>query len=177
MSTVKANKVRNVDATVDNLSLDSSGNVSVYGVGDLSTALAAKLTTPSAWTSYTPTLTATTTNPTLGTGATAVGKYAQMGKVVIASFRIVFGNSPSAGSGSYLISLPVTGTGPAPFSSVGVVRLFDSSAGTGAVANAVFNNSDGTKVLLTATSTVTSASPWTWTTTDELSGTFTYEAA
>ena len=45
MSTLKANKVRNVSATVDNLELDSSGNVSVYGVGDVATALAAKAAT------------------------------------------------------------------------------------------------------------------------------------
>lgn len=47
MSTLKANNVRHTSSTVDNLALDSSGNVSVYGVGDVATALAAKAPTAS----------------------------------------------------------------------------------------------------------------------------------
>jgi len=56
---------------------------------------------------YTPTLTAATTNPTLGTGSTRWGNYAQIGKVVVAHFGIVFGSGGSAGTGNYAISAPV----------------------------------------------------------------------
>lgn len=60
------------------------------------------------WTSWTPALTAATTNPTLGTGSSVDGRYFQIGKLVIASFTIQFGTSGfSAGSGEYRVSLPV----------------------------------------------------------------------
>ena len=60
------------------------------------------------WTSWTPALTAATTNPTLGTGSSIAGRYCQIGKLVIASFTIQFGTSgTNAGSGEYRLSLPV----------------------------------------------------------------------
>lgn len=70
------------------------------------------------WTSFTPSLTATTTNPTLGTGGSfdLGGIYTrQADRLIIALYRIVFGNSGNAaGSGNYQISYPVTAVnGPA----------------------------------------------------------------
>jgi len=61
----------------------------------------------SVFSDYTPALTATTTNPTLGTGSTAVGRYKQNGKDVSGWATIKFGSGGSAGSGTYEISLPV----------------------------------------------------------------------
>jgi len=58
-----------------------------------------------AWTSYTPTLTASTTNPT---NWTQTGYYMQAGKLVIAKFKLTAGASMTAGSGTYYIALPVT---------------------------------------------------------------------
>ncbi len=64
------------------------------------------------WTSYTPTLTAATTNPTLGAasaGAVQFGRYCKVGRLVVAQFGIRFATSgASAGSGAYTVSLPVT---------------------------------------------------------------------
>jgi hypothetical protein len=57
------------------------------------------------WTSYTPTLTAATTNPT-GISYTGSG-YIQAGKLVI--FRAVISMSATPGTGAYSIALPVTG--------------------------------------------------------------------
>lgn len=59
-------------------------------------------------TAYTPALTATTTNPTLGTGGSVSGYYTRNGQLVTGVARIEFGTSgTNAGSGFYLVSLPV----------------------------------------------------------------------
>jgi hypothetical protein len=60
------------------------------------------------WASWTPVLTASVTNPTLGTGSVTAGRYVQNGKVVTAVAYFAFGTSGvSAGSGGYRCSLPV----------------------------------------------------------------------
>jgi hypothetical protein len=57
---------------------------------------------------YNPTLTGSTTNPGLGSGSTVRGKYSRGANgLVTATWYIAFGTSPSAGSGQYLVSLPV----------------------------------------------------------------------
>lgn len=69
-----------------------------------------------AWESWTPEITASdpftnyggAVQPTMGTGATADGRYLQIGKLVIAEFSIAFGTSAAAGTGVYTINLPVT---------------------------------------------------------------------
>lgn len=60
-----------------------------------------------AWTSYTPTWTASTSNPTLGNG-TLTGSYVQIGKTVTAQVTLTFGSTTTLGSGVYRWSLPVT---------------------------------------------------------------------
>lgn len=58
-------------------------------------------------TSWTPALTATTTNPTLGTASSATGTYFQLGDWMFASFAVIFGTSGTdAGSGAYRVSMP-----------------------------------------------------------------------
>jgi len=57
-----------------------------------------------AWTSYTPTLTASTTNPT---NWTQTGYYMQAGKLVHVKVQLAAGASMTAGSGTYRIALPV----------------------------------------------------------------------
>lgn len=58
---------------------------------------------------YTPVLTASTTNPTLGTGAVVTGSYCVIGDMVHYIAYIKFGTSGvSAGSGEYYVSLPVS---------------------------------------------------------------------
>jgi hypothetical protein len=56
------------------------------------------------WTSYTPTLTGSTTNPTNYTGS---GAYCSLGNVILFQYRIDTGASWTVGSGTYSISLPV----------------------------------------------------------------------
>jgi hypothetical protein len=56
---------------------------------------------------YTPALTATTTNPTLGTDSTVTGIWHRSGHLLSVWVKIVFGSSGViAGSGSYRVSLP-----------------------------------------------------------------------
>jgi hypothetical protein len=70
--------------------------------------LALALTAGLAWESWTPTLTAVTTDPTLGTGSVQEGRFLRMGPTVFARGYIKFGTSgTAAGSGLYRISLPV----------------------------------------------------------------------
>lgn len=92
---------------------------------DLSTGVQA------AWDTYTPALTATTTNPTLGTSSSAAGTYIQVGKSVTGTAEIVFGTSGVvAGSGNYAISLPIAQIGAASSAGrvIGGGVYFDSSA-------------------------------------------------
>lgn len=59
------------------------------------------------WADYTPALTASSSNPTMGSGSVAVGRYVQDGETISGWARIVFGTGMAAGSGTYRISLPV----------------------------------------------------------------------
>lgn len=59
------------------------------------------------WTSFMPTLTATTSNPTLGTGPVQFGRWCQEGSKAIVAYFFKFGSSgAAAGSGIYELSLP-----------------------------------------------------------------------
>jgi hypothetical protein len=78
--------------------VDSSGNLSVASTGNITTG---------AWPSYSPTLGADTTNPTLG-NATLVGEYAVIGKLCFFNIRFVYGSTTTAGSGNWHFSLPFT---------------------------------------------------------------------
>lgn len=63
------------------------------------------------WTSWTPAVTAVTTDPSLGSGGflNTTGAYIKIGKTVMGWATIIAGNtSVTAGSGNYMFSLPVT---------------------------------------------------------------------
>lgn len=61
-----------------------------------------------AYDAYTPTLTASTTNPTLGSGSSATGYYKRLGHRVEGYATIQFGSAGvAAGSGYYGLLLPV----------------------------------------------------------------------
>lgn len=88
------------------------------------------------WTAYTPALTASTTNPTLGTG----GSFAQEGSYLLEGDWVhVFGNfrfgtsGPAAGSGTYRIGLPAAApaisSDRADVGTIGGAELGDDSTG------------------------------------------------
>lgn len=77
---------------------------------------------PTTWTAYTPTWTATTTNPTLG-NSTLVGEYVQHGKLVFFRIKVTAGATGfAAGTGAYLFSLPVTAATSNEHSGTGIAQ-------------------------------------------------------
>ena len=64
-----------------------------------------------AWQAWTPTLTASTTNPDLGSG-TLLGRYVKVGQLVVASVILSFASDSNAGSGVWRISFPIAPTQP-----------------------------------------------------------------
>lgn len=60
---------------------------------------------PSVWTTYTPSWTASTTNPTIGNG-TLTGRWKRVGDGIMLQLYILFGSTSTTGSGSYEWSIP-----------------------------------------------------------------------
>jgi len=127
---------------------------------------------------YTPALTAATTNPTLGGGSSALGRYTLFnGNWCTVRGTIQFGTTgPNAGSGQYFISLPFNANGSitvgVPFQ--GSLAIRDSSAGDLREGNVYAAANAGTFSMI-QTAIVTSAVPWTWAASDYISWTMTYE--
>lgn len=137
--------------------------------------------TPSgAWTAYTPTLTAVTTNPTLGTGGSATGRHVRIGNLMEVHATVVFGSSGvAAGSGAYRVALPVATQAAATI--LGTGMLYDSSAGQMKHITAILSSSTTVALYLgdaaAAAFEVTHANPWTWAANDQIWIKFSYEAA
>jgi hypothetical protein len=132
--------------------------------------------------SYTPTLTAATTNPTAGTSAVTSARYTLFGgKWCTVRGTIRFGTSGvSAGSGQYLISLPVATatTLGAGVDAVGAGLVFDSSSTN--VVQAIFyvaGSGSSNMAGFANGAQITNAAPWVWAASDYLSFTLTYETA
>jgi hypothetical protein len=158
------------------MSLSLSGDGVVTGLdsaasSDLGAELAAKLTTPGAWTSYTPTF----TNFTAG-NATVQTAYTQIGKTVIYSGRVTLGSTSSVG-GTINVSLP--------FTSVSQTQRFIGSA----FANDAGSSSTAGICWLSGTTSLAfwsgvnsgsgwnATTPFTWGNGDQFFWTITYEAA
>jgi hypothetical protein len=56
---------------------------------------------------YTPVVTASSVNPTLGGGSSVVGYYVEINKLVHCFGSVAIGTSPSIGTGNWFITLPV----------------------------------------------------------------------
>jgi hypothetical protein len=133
----------------------------------------------SSWTSYTPILTASVTNPT---GWNAQGRFCQIGPTVFYTFRILPGASATQGSGVYYISLPVTAAryGGAPWVS-GSAYIADSATANGYNAVAYLSTTNLLQLIYPVpagtSSYVGAGAPWTWSSGDDLNGFVMYEAA
>lgn len=116
-------------------------------------------TGPGTYQSYTPTLTGTGGNPTIGSGGTATGHWTRIGDMIHARAQIVFGTNPSIGSGGYLVSLPVPAfstTGP-----IGDGRVRDDSAGTDGGRTAILNGNQAVQLNDAGNTRVNSGTqPW-----------------
>jgi hypothetical protein len=142
--------------------------------------LMARVTTPindvgSNWLTYVPTVTASPTPPTLGTGSNQLGQYIQIGKTVICDGFIQFGTSgTAAGTGNYIFSLPVAAAVPTPSTAFILGQCTLTSAGLSTRGDVYFNNS--TTVTLRYTTAAVGGSlavasstlPGAWTTSDSM---------
>ena len=133
-----------------------------------------------AWSAYTPTLTASTTNPT---GWTATGYYMRAGKLVVCRFMLTAGAGVTAGSGQYRIALPANSTTTQPYA-LGAADLFDSSTGNGCTSAQVYISASTYATIrytsaypVGAAIVVGATAPWTWAASDTIWGQITYEAA
>jgi hypothetical protein len=129
------------------------------------------------WETWTPALTASTTNPTLGTGSSRSGRYGQIDALAYGQGQINFGSAGvSAGSGFYFVSLPITAQGTGKV--IGQFQFYDSSAG--AVYLGTLISDTTTRSLMyynNPSSVVTNSTPFTWAANDFIRYTFQYEAA
>lgn len=132
--------------------------------------------------SYTPELTASTTDPDLGTFGTIEGEFYITGSLVTVRISIQFGSGASAGSGQYRVSLPpdypldpmyLDTSNPL----IGWVRLRDDSAPSEDTW-APYTQSDGLLSIRQEsspnTTQVSASTPWTWAADDRIVGMFAY---
>lgn len=135
---------------------------------------------------WTPALTATTTNPTLGTGSSVSGRYFRSGNLIIGWCFVKFGTaSVAAGSGQYRVSTPVTAEAGSVtrVNRVGFAGNFDSSATASHFPLVYLPTADTFGFFYPATwptgtnTIVAHNTPWTWAASDELNFFFYYEAA
>jgi hypothetical protein len=84
-----------------------------------------------AWTAYTPSWTASTTNPVLNDG-TVTGRYMKIGRIVIGEVTLTCGSSTTYGSGAWSFSLPATAASSG-FSGLGSARMTSTDTWHGQV--------------------------------------------
>lgn len=164
----------NVDVPEDMLALATA----------LDTEVAAVM---AAWTAFTPVFQTDSGSPAIGTGggASAAGRYKQIGKMVHYRGRIQFGSSGfSAGTGSWYITLPVAAradTAP-DIRTLGVTYMRDDSASGNYNGFCQINPSlnAGRLILFSSASpsvAISGTVPFTWANPDHISWNITYEAA
>jgi hypothetical protein len=131
------------------------------------------------WTSYTPSWTASTTNPVLGNG-TLTGRYSRVGNMVDFAIKMTAGSTTTFGSGPWSLSLPFTAA--SVIDMIGNVMVGDLSVGTsGYSSGAAYIADGGTTVSPYAggkgdMAIVSSLHPQTWANGDRLWVTGRYEA-
>lgn len=117
-------------------------------------------------TAFTPTLTASTTNPVLGTGGSAAGGFVLLGHMVTGTINIHYGSGGgfTNGSGTYLVGLPPSynadGTWYGSRHAIGTWTIRDGTTGTvysgqlrllsGTASSAILNISTGGSVTSAA---------------------------
>jgi len=135
-----------------------------------------------AWTAYTPTITADGGGFALNNG-TLTGRYKQIGKTVFFKLKFVYGSTTNAGSGHWNFSLPVTAyDSDFTFSA----SILDSGiAWYGGIGNGNYTGSTSSFAVITTSPSasvstwvpVGNGGPFTWGATDNITITGSYEAA
>ena len=149
-----------------------------FSSGDVLTA--ANLNSIGQWSTYTPVLTSSGTNPNIGNGSVN-GYYCQINEIVFFQAWIQFGTSgTSAGSGTYYVSLPVNAaTGSGLNIHMGASWYYDSSVPAGRAGISQLATTDKLQMLTTdiVGVTVTSTNPFTWGVNDQIRCAGSYKAA
>ena len=134
------------------------------------------------WASYTPALTGSVSDPTLGTGSSVVGRWMRLGDLGIVFARINFGTSgTAAGSGNYRISLPFT-VGASQITIQGGLTILEDNSASDAFSAAgygIAGQAYAQMYLAQATTTglVTHAVPFAWAANDIIAATIICEIA
>lgn len=138
----------------------------------------------SPWTTYTPTLYGSATNPTLGNGS-ITGRYMNVGATIFGEIRIIAGTTGfNRGSGTYTVSLPAAGISE-NYQPVGQVVMRDEGPGITYFGTAIFNNNVNNRIELYIHSqvatfdegvAVTESTPFLFSANDKILIQFTYES-
>jgi hypothetical protein len=136
------------------------------------------------WTTYTPILTGSTTNPVIGNGS-ITGRYTNAGATIFGEIRIIAGTSGfTRGLGVYKVSLPTAGV-IENYQPVGQVVMRDEGPGVTYFGTAIFNNNDNDVIELYMHSqvatfdegvAVTESTPFLFSANDKILIQFTYES-
>jgi hypothetical protein len=135
-----------------------------------------------AWTVYTPTITADGGGFSLGNGV-ASGRYKQIGKTVFFHAKFIYGSTTSPGSGHWNFSLPVTAQNPNYNFSASI--LDDGASWYGGIGNGNYTGSTtsfaviipSTNPSLITWAVVGNGGPFSWGTADNITISGSYEAA
>ena len=127
---------------------------------------------------FTPTWTASTTNPILNNGLLS-GRYFRINKLIFCQIYLQVGSTTNIGSGQYRWALPFTAASPiASFLSIGSGRYFDASTTTAYLTNVIFNGGATTYIsAYIASQILSSTGPVVPAVGDEYHLNFWYEAA
>lgn len=183
-STVWVNDTINLGAdTAGNYIVDISAGSGIavsHTPGEGSTATVSIEST--AWTDYTPTMTADGGGFALNNG-TLTGRYKQIGKTVFFKLKFIYGSTTSPGSGHWNFSLPVTAQNP-DFTFTATI-LDNGVSWYGGIGNGNYTGSTtnfaviipGTSPSVTTWAVVGNGGPFTWDTSDNIVISGSYEAA
>lgn len=192
IGTGKVTSTHILDGTIVNADVNASAAIAYSKLNLAASVKNSDLSTTAGevggdWLAWTPALTASVSNPTLGSGSAATGHYTRIGKTILARGSIQFGTSgTAAGSGTYYVSLPVTADDAAATTFVlgGNIRLSQSAGGALRVWANPLLVAGGTKFQIrwvatpagSAESDATHAVPWAWTASDRIEFFVQYES-
>lgn len=157
-----------------------SGDVAYFSGQTATTADALIQSTTGPWNGIAPTLTAATTNPTLGAGGGTGGAWVKINKTVIGWGFIGFGTSGvNAGSGLYAVSLPVASFNGTPLHGTfrakcnGLYTRGDLVLATATTCDMVYVNAAVNGALVFTSN----AAPGAWAANDSIYYNYAYQAA
>jgi hypothetical protein len=161
----------------------SSGQFGVpvkAAINDIDTRLGGLEATP--WSSYTPSFTATSGTPAMGTGGGLFGRYKQFGKIVHLNIYGLFGTAAVVfGTGSWFWTLPVAASSINNMKKIGSAYLNDTSAGGGGhyagIAGIFPLLSVNSLTAFAGNAQVGAVAPFPWAINDNFALNITYESA